>query len=113
LDEVELWHQRVGHLNFKYLSEAVKKEFIVGLHKLGKIEKIVCGLCQMGKQLKAQHKKTKSIHTYKPIELLHMDLMGHSRAETMRGKRYIMVIVNDFYRFTWVILLLEKCKAFE
>jgi hypothetical protein len=34
--EVELWHQRLGHLNFKDLSKAAKKDFILGLPKLGK-----------------------------------------------------------------------------
>lgn len=45
LDEVELWHQCLQHLNFKDLSKFVKKEFILGLPKLGKIEKVVCGPC--------------------------------------------------------------------
>jgi len=42
-----------------------------------------------------------------------MDLMGPSRNKSMEGKRYIMVIVDDFSIFTWVILLGGKSKAFE
>lgn len=103
----------MGHLNFKDLSKAIKNEFIVGLPKLGKIEKTVCCPCQMGKQLKAQHRKTKSIHTYRPLELLHTDLMSPSTTESMGGKIYIMVIVDDFSKFTWVVLLREKSEVFE
>jgi len=55
----------------------------------------------------------KSIHTYRPLELLHMDLMSQSRSERLGGKTYIMVIADDFFIFTWVILLREKSEAFE
>jgi hypothetical protein len=37
-----------------------------------------------------------------------MDLMGLTRTESMGGKKYILVIVDDFSRFTWVLLLREN-----
>jgi hypothetical protein len=47
LDEVELWHQWSGHLNFKDLFRAFKKELILGLPKMGKPEKPICRPCQV------------------------------------------------------------------
>jgi len=47
------------------------------------------------------------------IELLHLDLMGPTRTESLGGKRYIMVVVDDFTRYTWVILLRSKSDAPE
>lgn len=90
--EVEFWHQRMGYLNFKDLSKAAKKDFIHGLPKLGKIEKTVCEPCQMGKHIKS-HK----FHPHsRPLELLHMDLMWPSRTESIGGRKYIIVIVDNF-----------------
>ena len=39
--------------------------------------------------------------------------MGLTITESFGGKRYIMVVVDDFTRYTWVILLLSKSNAPE
>ena len=54
----------------------------------------------MGKQTKASHHKVNVIATSRCLELLHVDLMGPTRTESLGGKRYIMVIVDDFSRYT-------------
>ena len=51
--------------------------------------------------------------TSRCLELLHVDLMGPIRTESLGGKRYIMVIVDDFLRYTWVEFLREKSEACE
>ena len=73
----------------------------------------ICGACQMGKQTKASHQKVNMIATSRCLELLHIDLMGPTRTESLGGKRYIMVIVDDFSRYTWVEFLREKLEACE
>ncbi len=42
-----------------------------------------------------------------------MDLAGPTRTESLGGKRYFMVMVDDFSRYTWVSFLREKSKAFD
>jgi hypothetical protein len=42
-----------------------------------------------------------------------MDLMGPTRNASLGGKRYILVIVDDFSRYTWAIPLREKSDAFD
>ena len=74
---------------------------------------MVCGPCQLGKQTKAKHPVTQTSDTSRPLELLHLDLMGPARTESLGGKRYIMVVVDDFTRYTWVILLQSKSDALE
>ena len=113
VDVLELWHQRLGHANFKQVAKISKLEAIEGLPKFGKVEKIICGACQIGKQTKASYHKVNVIATSRCLELLHVDLMGPIRTKSLGGKRYIMVIVNDFSRYTWVKFLREKSEAFE
>jgi hypothetical protein len=108
LDEIDLWHQRLGHINYKDLSTLANKELIRGVPKLSRPSNHVCGPCQLGKQTKAIHKKSNTLATSRPLELLHMDLMGPSRVESIGRKKYIFVIVDDFSRFTWVRFLREK-----
>ena len=100
VDMLELWHQRFGHANFKQVAKVSKLEAVVRLPKFGKVEKTICAACQMGKQTKANHQKVNVISTSHCLKLLHVDLMGPTRIESLRGKRYIMVIVDDFSRYT-------------
>ena len=51
--------------------------------------------------------------TSRCLRLFHVDLMGPTRTESLGGKRYIMVIVDDFSRYTWVEFLREKSEACE
>ena len=60
---------------------------------------------------KAKYLGTQISATSKPLELLHLDLMGPTRTESLGGKRYILVVVDDFTRYTWVILLQSKSDA--
>ena len=53
------------------------------------------------------------VATSRPLELLHVDLMGPTRTESMGGKRYIMVMVDDFSRYSCMEFLREKSKACE
>ena len=55
--------------------------------------------------MKAKYPGTRTSATSRPLELLHLDLIGLTRIESLGGKRYIIVVVDDFTRYTWVILL--------
>ena len=87
-----------GHENFKQVAKVSKIEVVVGLPKFGKVEKTICGTCQMGKQTEVNHQKVNVISTSHFLELLHVDLMGPTRTENLGGKQYIMVIVDDLSR---------------
>jgi hypothetical protein len=113
IDNSELWHQRLGHLNFSDLLKISGKGIVEGLPKIEKTEKGVCGACQLGKQTRSAHKKTSGFRTSSNLELLHMDLMGPTRTASLGGKRYILVIVDYFSRYTWAIPIREKSDAFD
>ena len=76
---LEFWHERLGHANYKQVAKVSKLEAVIGLPKFGKIEKNVCGPCQLGKQTKSSHPKVNVVATSRPLELLHVDLMGPTR----------------------------------
>ena len=82
------------------MAKVSKLEAVEGLPKFGKVKKTICGACQMGKQTKASHHKVNVIATSRYLKLFHVDLMGPTRTESLGGKRYIIVIVDDFSRYT-------------
>ena len=99
-NKLDLWHQRLGHMNFKDLKKLEKHGIVRGLPNLGKKLEVVCEPCQLGKQTKMPHKKSTYIATKRPLELVHMDLMGPIQTESINGKKYIFVSVDDYSRFT-------------
>ena len=84
-----------------------------GVPKLGRLRDVVCEPCQVGKQTKTQHKKVKNIMTSQPLELIHMDLMGPSRTVSLCGNIYMLVMVDDFSRFTWICFFERKIRNIQ
>nr|GFB91002.1 hypothetical protein [Tanacetum cinerariifolium] len=58
----------------------------------------------MGKSTRKTHKPKSKDTNQEKLYLLHMDLCGLMRVESINGKKYILVIVDDYSRFTWVRL---------
>nr|GFA86703.1 retrovirus-related Pol polyprotein from transposon TNT 1-94 [Tanacetum cinerariifolium] len=49
--------------------------------------------------------------TMQRLHLLHMDLCGPMRIASINGKRYILVIMDDYSHYTWVHFLRSKDEA--
>ncbi|GJR98474.1 retrovirus-related pol polyprotein from transposon TNT 1-94 [Tanacetum coccineum] len=63
---------------------------------------------RLGKSKKASHPlKTANTNT-EVLHTLHMDLCGPMRTESINGKKYVLVIVDDYTRFGWVRFLRSK-----
>nr|GFB67355.1 hypothetical protein [Tanacetum cinerariifolium] len=62
----------------------------------------------MGKSTKKTHKPKFEDTNQEKLYLLHIDLYGPIRVESINGKKYILVIVDDYSRFTWVKFLRSK-----
>ncbi|GJS92885.1 putative ribonuclease H-like domain-containing protein [Tanacetum coccineum] len=73
----------------------------------------LCSACERGKSKKASHPPKVIPSDYSKLELLHMDLCGPMRVALVNGKKYILVIVDDFSRFTWVYFLRSKDETPE
>ncbi|GKB68955.1 retrovirus-related pol polyprotein from transposon TNT 1-94 [Tanacetum coccineum] len=103
-----LWHRRLNHLNFGTLNDLARKDLVRGLPRLKFEKDHLCSACQLGKSRKATH-KPKTINTIMEVlHTLHMDLCGPLRVQSINGKKYILVIVDDYSRFTWVKFLRSK-----
>ncbi|GKB88428.1 retrovirus-related pol polyprotein from transposon TNT 1-94 [Tanacetum coccineum] len=73
----------------------------------------LCSTCQLRKSRKATH-QPKIINTIMEVlHTLHIDLCGPLRVQSINGKKYILVIVDGYSRFTWVKFLRSKDETLE
>nr|GEY35258.1 retrovirus-related Pol polyprotein from transposon TNT 1-94 [Tanacetum cinerariifolium] len=73
----------------------------------------LCSSCELGKA------KRKSFHTKitpsskRRLQLLHMDLCGPMRVASINRKKYVLVIIDDYSRYTWTHFLRSKDETPE
>nr|GEZ05885.1 hypothetical protein [Tanacetum cinerariifolium] len=78
-----LWHRRLSHLNFDTINLLSKNDIVI------------------------------TPSSKRRLQLLHMDLCGPMRVASINGKRYVLVIVDDYSRYTWTHFLRSKDETPE
>ncbi|GJS92996.1 retrovirus-related pol polyprotein from transposon TNT 1-94 [Tanacetum coccineum] len=110
---VWLWHRRLSHLNFNSINLLSKNDIVIGLPKLKFVKDHLFSSCELGKaKRKSFHKKT-TPSSKRRLQLLHMDLCGPMRVKSINGKKYVLVIVDDYSRYTWTHFLRSKDETPE
>nr|GFA95088.1 retrovirus-related Pol polyprotein from transposon TNT 1-94 [Tanacetum cinerariifolium] len=97
-----LWHRHLSHLNFGAINHLARQGLVRGHPKLKFEKDHLCSACAIGKSKKKSHKPKSEDTNQEKLYLLQMDLYGPMRVESVNGKKYILVIVDDYSRFTWV-----------
>nr|GEV39188.1 retrovirus-related Pol polyprotein from transposon TNT 1-94 [Tanacetum cinerariifolium] len=108
-----LWHRRLNHLNIGTINEITKKDLVRGLPRLKFKKDHLCSACQLRKSKKHTHKPKAKNTIMEVLHTLHMDLCGPMRVQSINGKKHILVIVDDYSRFTWVKFLISKYETLE
>jgi transposase InsO family protein len=106
-----LWHHRLAHVGMMNLHKHLKGEHVLGLTNVCFEKYRPCAACQAGKQVGSTHHSKNVMTTSSPLELLHIDLFRPVAYLSIGGSKYGLVIVDDFYRFTWVFFLQDKLET--
>ena len=106
-DNLQLWHQRLGHRNMADVAR------MIGVSPPSK--PCFCAACVESKSVK--HPLTGSgIEPLgaapRPAYLFHTDAMGPFRTSTRSGKRYVLILVDDYSRRCFVFLLKTTAEFF-
>jgi hypothetical protein len=98
-------HERYGHisLNIDIITGS-------GLEKIP--DSLYCGACEQGKSDKPVVKNYGGIHTTDILEPLHIDLIGPIKPKS-RANRYLLVITEDYSRYTITIPIRHQSDAAE
>nr|GEU35490.1 putative ribonuclease H-like domain-containing protein [Tanacetum cinerariifolium] len=108
LDESNLWHKRLGHINFKTMNKLVKGNLVRGLPLKVFKNNHTCVAYKMGKQHRASCKTNPISSVSQPLQRLHMDLFGPTFVKSLNKKSYCLVVTDDYSRCTWVFFLATK-----
>jgi hypothetical protein len=111
--ELWKWYRRLGHLSFDLLCRLSGLGLLRGLPLLKFESDLVCAPCHHGKMIADSHSSVNTMMTEHPGQLLHMDTVGPSRIRSMGGKWYVLIIVDDFFCYSWVFFLESKDEVFE
>ncbi|GJS11980.1 retrovirus-related pol polyprotein from transposon TNT 1-94 [Tanacetum coccineum] len=106
-----LWHRRLSHLNFGTINDLTKHDLVDGHLKFKYGKDHLCSACEKGKSKKSSHPPKLVPSSHSKLELLHMDLCAPMRVASVNGKKYILVIIDDYSRFTWVYFLHLKYET--
>nr|GFA17082.1 retrovirus-related Pol polyprotein from transposon TNT 1-94 [Tanacetum cinerariifolium] len=108
-----LWHRRLSHLNFDIINLLSKNDIVIGLPKLKFIKDHLCSSCELGKAKQKSFQSKTTPSSKRRLQLLHMDLCGLMRVASINRKKYVLVIVDDYSRYTWTHFLRSKDETLE
>jgi len=106
LNNLELWHAQVGHVNFQYLCLLFPE-----LIKACKFHKFKCVVCELSKHVRTSY-ISRMHRVPAPFDLIHYDVWGPSPTTTLSGHRYYVTFIDDHTRCTWLYLLKKKSEVF-
>nr|GEW06123.1 hypothetical protein [Tanacetum cinerariifolium] len=98
LDESNLWHRRLGHINFKTMNKLVKGNLVRGLPSKVFENGHTCVSCKKSKQHRASYKTKPVSSINQPLQRLHIDLFGPTFAKRLNKKSYCLVVTDDYSR---------------
>nr|GEV89287.1 hypothetical protein [Tanacetum cinerariifolium] len=83
------------------LPRTLFSNLVRGLPKMKFEKDHLCSACEQGKIHRKHQKSKMAFASNKPLYHLHMDLCGLMRVESINEKRYVLVVVDGYLRYTW------------
>nr|GEV87444.1 putative ribonuclease H-like domain-containing protein [Tanacetum cinerariifolium] len=108
INESNLWHRRLGHINFKTMNKLVKCNLVRGLPTKVFENDNRCVACKKGKQHRVSCKTKPVSFVDQPLYRLYIDLFGPTFVKSLNKKSHCLVVTDDYSRFTWVFFLATK-----
>jgi hypothetical protein len=112
VDELTLWHRRLGHVHEKRLKYAVSKGLIIGVD-LADGQLPFCEACVQGKQTRKPFNGTADVQTKGMLQLVHSDVCGPMSVASLGGARYFVTFTDDYTRYSSVYFLRQKSEVFS
>jgi GAG-pre-integrase domain len=106
---LESWHRRLGHANYRSIVESGAAE---GMPIDMSTEPGKCDHCILGKQVRSPVPKIRvGPRSNRKLGIVYVDLMGPEAVKSASGNLYTMNIIDDCTSFIWSIHLPSKSAA--
>ena len=109
--KIDLWHQRLAHVNVKQLQQLVKNSEGIDLQPEGKIN--FCEACVHGRMHRLPHIALKDIKSKERLQLVHTDVCGPMRTQSFGGSSYFITFTDNHSRYCKTYFLRKKSEALE
>ena len=95
------------------MNRLVQFDLVVGLPKIKFTQHEICDACARGKQTRSLVKPKHIVSTTKLFDLVHMDLFVPTRTLSLNDKKFGLLLVDDYSRFSWDFFIFHKNEAFD
>jgi hypothetical protein len=109
---LQKWHSRLGHVNFRTLTQMSTQERVAGLPELSKSESPLCAGCAHGKH----HRGAFPVHAERkrvsePGLFFHCDISGPFQVLSHGGHSYFITFKYDHSSFHFVFFMTNRSEA--
>ena len=108
LESSNLWHGRLGHVNYDILHRLINLNHIPTFQIDAKFK---CETCVEAKLTRSSFQSVER-HT-EPLDLIHSDICDLKFVQTRGGNKYFITFVDDSIKYCYVYLLKSKNEAIE
>ena len=112
-NKVDLWHQRLGHLNEVQLKEMVSQDLVKGVNIPKSTRISFCEKCVEGKMSKKPFKSVGEIRSVRKLQCVHSDVCGPMPTHSIGGNRYFVTFIDDYSRCCKVYFMKNKSEVFN
>ena len=110
--DMDLWHQRLGHLCEQQIKCMVEKKLASGIKLPKSCALHFCEGCVEGKMHRGAF-HTVGVRSLKRLQLVHSDVCGPMPAESLGGHKYFVTFIDDYSRCCAVYFLKQKSEVFN
>ena len=113
-DDIQLWHKRLGHVNFQTIKRMKSKDMIDGMQlNPSSSKQPICEGCIMGKHHRLPFPKDGRTRATRVGELIHSDVCGPITPCSIGGSRYFVIFKDDYSCFSFIEFMKEKSEVMD
>jgi len=106
-------HRLLGHLNYKDITRAIERGAIKGIKPEKHSKNDVCEICIKAKMTRTPFTRKEINRKTDVLEIIHTDICGPMRSESLAKSRYFIIFVDDATRWCEIRFLRQKSEALE
>jgi len=109
LNDIEVWHKRLGHCHQQWMLSIKKHDVVKGVPSFTD-HLPNYNACQFGKQSRKPFPKSIWRSTRK-LQLIHTNVVGPLSTHSLKGVRYFILFIDDFTQMCWIFFMTYKSEV--
>lgn len=85
---------------------------VYGLSRV-EISKEICEGCELGKHAREKFLYGEAWRAKYPLQLVHSNICGLTQTQSMGKASYFITLIDDYFRYCWVLFIKMKNEAFS